>query len=194
MWRCDARAGAVALARAAVLVAALAAGCASVPPDPPPPAAPGAVRDWSGRFSVTLQADLPGGRQDAAAGRFALVSRPTPAGRRLEIELTSPFGQTLASGQREPSGASTLTLSDGRTLRAPTLDALLERAVGWPLPIERLPDWLDDRFETVVTRDARGGVETARDSGWQIEREPRRWALQRPHADGRLRVVLVLDR
>ena len=34
----------------------------------------------------------------------------------------------------------------------------------------------------------------AQDSGWRIEREPRRWALQRPHEGGTLRVVLVLDR
>ena len=31
-------------------------------------------------------------------------------------------------------------------------------------------------------------------AGWQIEREPRRWAMQRPQGGGTLRVVLVLDR
>jgi outer membrane biogenesis lipoprotein LolB len=176
--------------------AVLGAGCAVAPTVAPAPrsGAADAVRDWAGRFSVTLQSDLPGGRQDAALGRFELASRAVAGGRRLELELTSPFGQILASGRREPDGASTLRLSDGRTLSAGSLDAVLERALGWQLPIERLPEWLDDRFETVLSRDDRGQVTAARDSGWQIERDARRWALQRRHADGQLRVVLVLDR
>jgi outer membrane lipoprotein LolB len=87
-----------------------------------------------------------------------------------------------------------MTLADGRRIEAPSLDALLERALGWPLPVERLPAWLDDRFETVLERDTEGQPRLAQDSGWRIEREPRRWALQRSHAGGTLRVVLVLDR
>jgi len=185
------------IAAAALLAAAaLASGCAT--PTPPPaaaamPPASAGPRDWSGRFSVTLTAPA-ADRQDAAAGRFLLSELPTSAGRRLSIELTSPFGQTIATGERAADGASTLRLADGRTVRASSLDGVLERALGWPLPIERLPDWLDDRFESVTARDAQGRVSAALDSGWRIEREPQRWALQRIHGDGLLRVVLVLDR
>jgi hypothetical protein len=71
---------------------------------------------------------------------------------------------------------------------------VLEQALGWPLPIERLPDWLDDRFEHVLERAPDGRPSVAQDSGWRIEREPRRWTLARPHPQGRLRVVLLLDR
>jgi outer membrane biogenesis lipoprotein LolB len=184
------------VAGAAIAAAALAAGCATPAPPPPAPAARAPVegpRDWSGRFSVTLTAPS-ADRQDAAAGRFALTALPTPAGRSLALELTSPFGQTIATGERAPDGRSTLKLADGRTVEASTLDGVLERALGWPLPIERLPDWLDDRFEAVTSRDAQGRVTAATDSGWRIEREPLRWALQRIHGEGLLRVVLVLDR
>ncbi len=196
MWRSERR-GAVRAVAALALGAAI-AGCAVAPPAPvaPPPAAqaPDVVREWAGRFSVVSQASVPGADQDTGAGRFVLTSRPGSAGRTLELELVSPFGQTIAAGRRAPDGTSTLTLSDGRRLDAPSLDALLERALGWPLPVERLPAWLDDRFETVLARDAQGRPSLAQDSGWRIEREPRRWALQRPHAGGTLRVVLVLDR
>lgn len=196
MWRSEAPAARAGQRRAAVgaLVAALwIAGCATSPPPPPASSEPGA-RDWAGRFSVIVDSAVPGERQDAAAGRFTLSARGAPGTRSLDLELVSPFGQTLATGRRAPDGHATLTLSDGRRLEAASLDGLLRQALGWPLPIERLPDWLDDRFETVRERDPGGGVRLAEDSGWRIEREPRRWALQRPHEGGRLRVVLVLDR
>jgi outer membrane lipoprotein LolB len=197
---------------ALALAAATLAGCAVVAPPTPsaPPAAPpgsldslgspaapratDAAREWSGRFAISRTSADPGARQEAAAGRFELAAVPMPGGRRLELALTSPFGQTVATGRREPDGGSTLRLADGRTLRAATLDGLVERALGAPLPVERLPDWLDDRFETVLERDPQGRPTLAADSGWRIEREPLRWALQRAHADGTLRVVLQLDR
>ncbi len=182
----------------ALALGASLAGCAIVPPAPAaapaPEATPEAVREWAGRFSVVQQSAVPGANQDTGTGRFVLVSRPSAAGRTLDLEVASPFGQTIATGRRAADGASTLTLSDGRRLEAPSFDALIERALGWPLPVERLPAWLEDRFETVLERDAQGRPSLAQDSGWRIEREPRRWALQRPQGDGTLRVVLVLDR
>jgi hypothetical protein len=79
-------------------------------------------------------------------------------------------------------------------LRDISLDGVVEQALGWPLPLERLPQWLDDRFDEIVLRDAQGAITQAVDSGWLIEREPGRWSLVRNHAKGHLRVVLVLDR
>ena len=79
-------------------------------------------------------------------------------------------------------------------LQAASLDAVIEQALGWSLPVERLTDWLDDRFEDVISRDAQGQVMSARDSGWFIRREPHRWELERSQPTGRLRVILVLDR
>jgi outer membrane biogenesis lipoprotein LolB len=193
MWPCSGRPPTAALAAAAL--ALMLAGCATAPPVvPPPPPAADQPREWSGRFSVRVESDGADSRQEAATGRFSLLARPTPAGRALEVDLTSPFGQTVAHGRRAPDGASSLELADGRRFQAGTLDGVLERALGWPLPIERLPDWLDDRFQAVLERDAAGQAVLANDSGWRIEREPRRWTLSRPHAQGRLLVVLLLDR
>jgi outer membrane biogenesis lipoprotein LolB len=141
-----------------------------------------------------LQSSGTEARQDAAVGRFLLTSVPTPGGRTLELMLQSPFGQTLANARRVPDGTASLVLADGRTLSAGSLDALLEQAIGWPLPVERLTDWLDDRFELVLARDSAGQITSATDSGWQISREPNRWILIRPRPDGQLRIVLVLDR
>ena len=177
---------------------ALASGCAVTPARLPgtdsPLATELAPRDWAGRFSVSSQSSGVDTRQDAAVGRFLLTSVPTPGGRTLELMLQSPFGQTLANARRVPDGTASLVLADGRTLSAGSLDALLEQAIGWPLPVERLTDWLDDRFELVLARDSAGQITSATDSGWQISREPNRWILIRPRPDGQLRIVLVLDR
>jgi outer membrane lipoprotein LolB len=181
-----------------LIAGALASGCAVTPPRPPsidnalaPELAP---REWAGRFSVYLQSNSTEARQDAAVGRFLLTSVPTPSGRTLDLMLQSPFGQTLANARSVPDGTASLVLADGRTLTAGSLDALLEQAIGWPLPVERLTDWLDDRFELVLARDSAGQITSATDSGWQISREPNRWILVRPRPDGQLRIVLVLDR
>jgi outer membrane biogenesis lipoprotein LolB len=181
-----------------LIAAAVASGCAVSPPRFPdidntltPELAP---REWAGRFSVSSQSNDVAGRQDAAVGRFLLTSVPAPEGRTLDLMLQSPFGQTLANARRLPDGTASLALADGRTLTASSLDALLAQAIGWPLPLERLTDWLDDRFEQVLARDSVGQVTSATDSGWQISREPKRWVLIRPQPDGQLRVVLVLDR
>ncbi len=176
----------------------LASGCAVTPPRPPvidntlaPEPAP---REWAGRFSVYSQSTGADTRQDAAVGRFLLTSVPSSGGRTLDLTLQSPFGQTLANARRLPDGTASLVMANGRTMTAGSLDALLEQAIGWPLPVERLTDWLDDRFERVLTRDSAGQITSATDSGWQISREPNRWMLVRPRPDGELRVVLVLDR
>jgi hypothetical protein len=181
-----------------LVACALVSGCSVTPPRPPgidntlaPDLAP---REWAGRFSVYSQSSGVDTRQDAAVGRFLLTSVPSSGGRTLDLMLQSPFGQTLANARRLPDGTASLVLANGRTVTADSLDALLEQAIGWPLPVERLTEWLDDRFERVLTRDSAGQTTSATDSGWQISREPNRWILVRPRPGGELRVVLVLDR
>jgi outer membrane biogenesis lipoprotein LolB len=202
------------LARAAIVLASLMLGaCAGVPSSPSrssadaptlqsgSPATPlrfgyqeAPPRQWTGRFSVSLRANEPVGQNESGVGRFQLEARGDPAERQLVLILTTPFGQRIAQGQRQADGSSRLELADGRVLRNASLDAVVEQALGWPLPLERLPQWLDDRFEEVILRDPTGGISEALDSGWLIEREPGRWALSRSHERGQLRVVLVLDR
>ncbi|MFZ9406220.1 MAG: outer membrane lipoprotein LolB [Burkholderiaceae bacterium] len=192
------------LQRAATLICAgLLAACAALPsPSTDTAAGTGNVRFasqetapklWAGRFSVTLRATPPGDNE-SAQGRFQLEASGDAAERTLALTLTSPFGQRIAQGTRQADGASRLELADGRVLRDTSLDGVVEQALGWPLPLERLPQWLDDRFDDVVLRDAQGAISQAVDSGWLIEREPGRWALARTHPRGHLRVVLVIDR
>jgi outer membrane biogenesis lipoprotein LolB len=184
-----------ALLRAVIAVAipTLIAGCAT--PQPPAPVTtqapdPQAPREWQGRFLVSVQAFDPNQPAETSLGRFELVA----AGQALQLALYSPFGQTVASAGRREDGSATLELPDGRRVEAVSLDDLLHRALGYPLPIERLPQWLDRRFDDVIARDSAGTPIEARDSGWHIRMEPRRWELSRPQPTGSLRVLLLLDR
>lgn len=152
------------------------------------------TRQWAGRFSVSLRSAEPNGPSESGVGRFQLESRGETALRDLSLVLTSPFGQRIAQGRKQLDGQFRLELADGRVLRDRSLDRVIELALGWPVPLERLPGWLDDHFEDIVLRDAQGQISEAVDSGWLIEREPGRWALSRNHPKGQLRVVLVLDR
>ncbi len=152
------------------------------------------TRQWAGRFSVSLRSSEPDGPSESGVGRFQLESRGETAQRDLSLVLTSPFGQRIAQGRKQIDGQFRLDLADGRVLRDRSLDRVIELALGWPVPLERLPGWLDDHFEDIVLRDAQGQIREAVDSGWLIEREPGRWALSRNHPKGQLRVVLVLDR
>ena len=181
--------------RGLLLVPLLLAGCATLPSPAPLDVAAGG-RIWTGRFAVSQQLKEADGRarQETASGRFRLQTRPVTGGETLDLELSSPFGQILASGQRTADGRATLRLADGRLLGADSLDALLAEALGAALPIERLPDWLSDRYETVLARSPEGMVQRAQDSGWQIDREARRWVLEHPYGGAPVRAVLVLDR
>jgi len=174
----------------AASTAVLVSGCAT----PQPPAAQAAdqppSREWQGRFLVSVQTLDPNVPADVSAGRFELVTR----GDALRLALFSPFGQTLASARRDGDGIAVLELADGRRLQAGSLDELLQRALGHPLPIERLPQWLERRFEQVLARSPDGTPVEASDSGWRIRMDTRRWELERPQPTGRLRVLLLLDR
>jgi outer membrane biogenesis lipoprotein LolB len=175
----------------AIALAAALAGCAT--PAARTPAAVtevAAPRDWSGRFSVTLQPHVPDAASDNSGGRFEL----TAFGPAMNLTLYSPFGQTIASAERRPDGSASLQLADGRRLHAENLDRLLHRALGHPMPVERLPDWLDRRFEQVLRRDAAGEPIDALDSGWRIRLDDRRWQMQRIEPTGTLTVLLLLDR
>jgi outer membrane lipoprotein LolB len=184
-----------ALLCAAIAVTAplLVAGCAT--PQPPAPATaqaadPQAPREWQGRFQVAVLSFDPNLPADTSSGRFELVA----VGESLRLALFTPFGQTVAFAGRHADGSATLELADGRRLTARSLDDLLQRALGYPLPIERLPHWLERRFEQVISHDREGVPVDALDSGWRIRMDARRWELVRPQPTGSLQVLLLLDR
>lgn len=93
---------------------------------------------WAGRFAVKVEretvAETQSTQQDSAQGGFNLQS--TPQG--TTLELNSPLGQTIAIVRSTP-GLSTLSLADGKQYEATSSQDLLERQLGWRLPIDRLP-------------------------------------------------------
>lgn len=120
-------------------------GCASLAP----PAVPAIPRfggnelmartyldaiDIGGRLSVRYQRN---GTDEALDGKFTWDQRD---GRTL-ITLLSPFGQTLATIDVTAT-ESTLRQSGQPSRQAADADALAAAALGWPLPISGLRNWL----------------------------------------------------
>ncbi len=163
------------LARTASLAAALlVAGCAgprAVLPDEqgPQPVA------WSGRFAATWTNPEDSSREDRGSGRFWLRN----LGARTELEIYSPFGQTLARAGADAARAW-LETSDGKRFEADDPQALTEQVLGWRIPVSRLPHWLRGELA------AAAGSPTV-DAGWRVVSDrapgqvPRRLTLQWPH-------------
>jgi outer membrane lipoprotein LolB len=175
--------------RAAVLPLVTAIGlsaCATPVEVPPPPAG-----QWQGRFAVTLtqapaDTNAMQTEEDRAQGRFRLER--TAQGR-ISLDLFSPFGQTMARAGTGPDGAW-LALQDGRRLEAGDADTLLERALGWRLPVSALPDWLagreptdDDWLVRVERRFSNGAPRTLQAD----------WPAQAGMGVRRLRLRIVVD-
>ncbi len=125
------------------------------------------------------------------------------APRAQRLSISSPLGQIVAEIEWDQAEA-TLRLPD-RQVHAPDLSLLMEREMGWALPIEGLSDWVQGRprpgqaFE--ADRNALGRLEALRQDGWSIEYpayfedsdakgKPRRLVLR--HGETELR--LVIDR
>ena len=175
---------------AGLLGAALMAGCATTPPSPPPAARnPAEPLHLTGRFSFTSTSNLPQSRPQHSSGRFQLNRE----GENLSIELSSPFGQTLVRAAQRQGEAAWLETAQHQRYTGPTLEAVLQDAIGIPVPVSRLPDWLTDRFQNVEQRSADGHSIRARDAGWQIERNDSRWFLTWHQNPQRIEIRLVVD-
>jgi outer membrane lipoprotein LolB len=106
------------------------AGCASVAPVGPPP--------LSGRLSLQVAAD----GQAPARGVNAAFELSGDA-RQGELRLASPLGPQFAAARWSPGQA---TLDSGRGVRRfDDVDTLLREALGEPLPLPALFDWLRGR-------------------------------------------------
>lgn len=172
--------------------ALLAAGCATPVAPPVPAGAPTTI--WSGRFAVTWSEAADPGREERASGRFMLRA----AGQRTELDVFSPFGQTLAHAVASPDGA-TLETSDGARHEAHSPEALTEQVLGWRVPVARLADWL--RGEPGGGAARSGFV----DAGWTVTvddadaaQRPRRLTLRWPSdpslpGSRRVTIRLVVD-
>ncbi|MFZ1181376.1 MAG: lipoprotein insertase outer membrane protein LolB [Herbaspirillum sp.] len=117
----------------------LAAGCATVTPENT-----GRVPAVARRYSETI--DLGGrlsihyeqyGRTQAVHGSFTWSQNSD----HTVLSLLSPLGQTLAIVDIKP-GIVILTPSGKPSLSASDVDMLTQQALGWPLPVSGLRDWL----------------------------------------------------
>jgi outer membrane lipoprotein LolB len=131
----------------------LIAGCAA----PVAPTAGEPVSRWSGRFAATWVEPADPPREERASGSFTLRA----AGATTELDVFSPFGQTVAHAVTGPRGA-VLETSDGTRHEADDPDLLTEKVLGWRIPVGRLPDWL-----RIITRAASVAAPFV-DSGWSI--------------------------
>lgn len=124
------------LAGAALLPAAwLLTGCASLPSERPP------GRQWNGRLAMLVRGDAP---QSFSAG-FTLVGSPD----RGELTLFTPIGSTAAVLSWSP-GVALLRAEGQPPQQEASVDVLVERAAGAPLPVTALFDWLDGRATAVA--------------------------------------------
>ena len=121
-------------------LAALLSACATTSTTPLSPLSPqpvAAYRDTielSGRLSVNYQKD---GKNEALSGKFTW--RQSAAA--TDVSLASPLGQTIATISVTPAQA-TLTQSGREPRVAADIDTLSAQALGWPLPVSGLRDWL----------------------------------------------------
>ena len=118
-----------------VLAAALLAGCATPPPASSNRVAPySEAIELSGRSSVNYQKD---GKSESLSGKFGWQQ----SAQRTSVSLASPLGQTIAQIEVEP-GMARLTQGDEVPRVAADIDSLSAQALGWPLPVSGLRDWL----------------------------------------------------
>ncbi|MEY5099020.1 MAG: Outer-rane lipoprotein LolB [Pseudomonadota bacterium] len=121
-----------ALLPAALLLLALASGCASVAPPTATASSEQLQARWSGRLSLQIESDPP---QAFHAG-FELRGS-AQAG---ELSLYSPLGTTLASARWHPEGAVLQRPDSSQAY--PDLATLTTDLTGTALPVAALFDWL----------------------------------------------------
>jgi len=118
-----------------------------------------------------------------------------------EVLLLGPLGQTAARVYRDGYGA---ILEDGsRRYHAEDAATLMEKVLGWQLPLEGLPDWVRAQPQAgppaQIENDPLGRIALLRQSGWEVRYQgyagevpdslPTRLQLQ--HDD--LQIQLLID-
>ncbi|MVW77959.1 lipoprotein insertase outer membrane protein LolB [Bordetella sp. 02P26C-1] len=174
-------------------VCALTAACSSVPK------APGMAGDQTftrhGRFAITVNETT--GEQQAVQGGFDWQDD----GQRYRLDLISPLGSIQGRVEGSP-GMATLTKADGSVLQADGPDALAEEALGGPVPVSYLRDWMRGRVSntaTQITRDEAGRPASFEQDDWQARlsrydaQGPGLLVLQRAEPGRRITVRLAVD-
>jgi outer membrane lipoprotein LolB len=180
---------------AALSLALLSAGCAGLRPEPPMNAGIQSERVYhqsislEGRLSLRYQQN---GHEQAVHGSFTWTQTPGL----IVLHLLSPLGQTIAAIDVKP-GMAMLRQSGKEPRVADDVNQLTEQALGWPLPVAGLRNWLqgfatDATGKPFIARpmddDAVNAVTTP--DGWRIQYA----GWQAPQAGGAYPKRIDLDR
>lgn len=150
-----------------------------------------------GRFAVNAVAD--GAQPRAAQGGFAWRDD----GHHYQLDLTNPFGSTVARLEGQ-TGSVVLIDANGQRTEASTPDALAQRVLGEPMPVQDLRDWLQGRpasdgAVTDMQRDPQGHLTGFTQDGWLVLLSdydsvgPRRLSARRSALGQRVDVRLVVN-
>ena len=144
------------------LICLLIAACAT----PTPSAHDAAGFERQGRFAMRAQS--PFEQPKAVQGNFRWQQTRTG----WVLSLSSPLGATLAQLTVDSTGAA-LRTPDAPDQRAASATALLQQAIGEPVPIDALEDWIQGRLGsargiTDITRDSAGRVTRFTQANWQV--------------------------
>ena len=166
---------------AALGAAALLAACAT----PRPPAAEGPTLEerLSGRLAIRVEGD--------ARRSFNAIFDLVGTAERGRLGLSTPLGQQVAQAEWSPRQVS-LRSREGERLY-PDLGSMAADALGEPLPLEALFDWLRGRpWPGSTSTPAPGGFEQL---GWlvNVSREPEGWVEARRLAAPVVTVQVRLD-
>ncbi len=181
----------------------LLAACAT--PAPPTTGAAPVARTYrdhielDGRLSVRYQQN---GKDETLHGSFTWAQTPDST----HVVLSAPLGQTIAAIDVTP-GSATLLQANRPPLAAADVDTLATQALGWPLPVAGLRDWLQGfvadadgrRHPVPYATDA-----TLENAGWRIRyagwqeagaaAQPKRIDLERDSGGaGPVAIRIVID-
>ena len=166
---------------ALVSVAALALAACATLPKPEAPPTEGAF-ELHGRVAVRYGSD-------GASGNIAWRH----SAQADDLLITSFLGQGVARIRR--SDGEVQLVADGKEHRAPDAETLTERVLGWRLPLEGLPDWVQGRpapgRADQLRREGERLVAFVQDD-WKVEYQafdgdrPSRLRLTRPNLEIRL--------
>jgi outer membrane lipoprotein LolB len=165
--------------RAALAVAATAVllgGCASLAPVPPSAhtgTAPEQLLqgeaniDYHGRFAVHYVDN--NGDDRNVYGNFDLQQQAGSS----TLQLLNPLGQTMARVRVSAAGA-TLELPNHPPQNAPAVETLMQRAIGFPLPLAGLQYWLKPQAAPDTPADVSkdpvsGRISQIRQDDWTID-------------------------
>lgn len=120
----------------------------------------------TGRFALNV--GHANGQRDALQGGFAWLD----SGKRLVLDLANPLGNTLARIEVTADRAM-VTRSDGSTEEAADADGLVELALGSPLPVAGLRDWLRGRTGagkvSNIEKNDQGQLVGFSQDGWRVK-------------------------